>query len=241
MSRRAFTLIEVLVSLAIFALAAVSLGAAYSNVLLSRQTLRVDEQAIEDRARVLGAMLEAPNYDDVLTGGEINLPDDRTARWKGEIEATPVSDLFRVKIEAEMEGSDGETVEWTEERLVLRPTWSVPGDKAKILADARVRLERERGYTESGRTSVSTSTAGGPALSGSSGMKGSQFTSKGSNQKRPSTDPAGGRRPPSPDGVGGGKSGGGAPRGGGGGGGGGGGPPGGGAGGGGAPAPRPIQ
>lgn len=45
MSRRAFTLIEVLVSLAIFALAAVSLGAAYSNVLLSRQTLRVDEQA----------------------------------------------------------------------------------------------------------------------------------------------------------------------------------------------------
>ena len=134
-----------------------------------------------------------------------------------------------------MEGSDGETVEWTEERLVLRPTWSVPGDKAKILADARVRLERERGYTESGRTSVSTSTAGGPALSGSSGMKGSQFTSKGSNQKRPSTDPAGGRRPPSPDG--GGKSGGGAPRGGAG----GGGPPAGGAGGGGAPAPRPIQ
>ncbi len=230
MSRRAFTLVEVLVSLAIFALAAVSLGAAYSNVLLSRQTLRIDEQDLEDRARVLGAVLEAPNFDDVTTGGEVNLPGDRVARWKGEIEATPVSDLFRVKVEAEMENAAGETVEWTEERLLLRPTWSVPGERAKIIADARVRLERERGYTESGRTTVSSATAGGPALSGSSGMKGSQFSSKSPNAKRPSTDQAGGRRSPAP----GGKSGG-APR---------GGPPSGGSGGpsgGGAPAPRPIQ
>ncbi|MFM9148603.1 MAG: type II secretion system protein, partial [Verrucomicrobiota bacterium] len=68
MSRRAFTLIEVLVSLAIFALAAVSLGTAYSNVLLSRQSLRIDEQDLEDRARVHGAVLEAPNSDDVTTG-----------------------------------------------------------------------------------------------------------------------------------------------------------------------------
>lgn len=247
MTRRAFTLIEVLVSLAIFALAAVSLGAAYSNVLLSRQTLRIDEQSLEDRARVIGAMLEAPNYDDVVTGGEVNLPGDRTASWKGEIEATPVSDLFKVTIEAEMENADGETVEWSESRLLLRPTWSVPGEKAKLLADARVRLERERGYTESGRTSVSSSTAGGPALSGSSGMKGSQFTSKDSKGKRPSTDQAGGKRPgPSSGGQGsqGGKGGqGGGPRGGGqsGGGQGGGGPGGGGPGGGGAPAPRPIQ
>ena len=230
MSRRAFTLIEVLVSLAIFALAAVSLGAAYSNVLLSRQSLRIDEQDLEDRARVLGAVLEAPNFDDVTTGGEVNLPGDRTARWKGEIEATPVSDLFRVKVEAEMENEAGDTVEWTEERLLLRPTWSVPGEKAKIIADARVRLERERGYTESGRTTVSSATAGGPALSGG-GMKGSQFTAKGPNAKRPSTDQAGGSRPP----ASGGKSGGGsrsAPR---------GGSPGGAQPGGGAPAPRPIQ
>lgn len=230
MSRRAFTLIEVLVSLAIFALAAVSLGAAYSNVLLSRQSLRIDEQDLEDRARVLGAVLEAPNFDDVTTGGEVNLPGDRTARWKGEIEATPVSDLFRVKVEAEMENEAGATVEWTEERLLLRPTWSVPGEKAKIIADARVRLERERGYTESGRTTVSSATAGGPALSGG-GMKGSQFTAKGPNAKRPSTDQAGGGRPP----ASGGKSGGGsrsAPR---------GGSPGGAQPGGGAPAPRPIQ
>ncbi|MFM7398119.1 MAG: type II secretion system protein J [Verrucomicrobiota bacterium] len=235
MSRRAFTLIEVLVSLAIFALAAVSLGTAYSNVLLSRQSLRIDEQDLEDRARVLGAVLEAPNYDDVTTGGEVNLPGDRTARWKGEIEATPVSDLFRVKVEAEMENEAGDSVEWTEERMLLRPTWSVPGEKAKIIADARVRLERERGYTESGRTTVSSSTAGGPALSGSGGMKGSQFTSKGSNAKRPSTDQAGGKRPPSSGGKSGGSQGGqGGPRG-------GGGQGGGGQPGGGAPAPRPIQ
>ncbi|MGA0133647.1 MAG: type II secretion system protein [Opitutales bacterium] len=231
MSRRAFTLIEVLVSLAIFALAAVSLGAAYSNVLLSRQTLRIDEQTLEDRARVLGAVLEAPNYEDVTTGGEVRLPGDRDARWKGEIEATSVSDLFRIRIEAEMENVDGDTVEWTEERLVLRPTWSVPSERTKLLGDARVRLERERGYTESGRTAISSSGGGGAALSSSSGMKGSQFTGKGSGSKRPSTDPAGSKRPPAPGGksAGGGSS---APR---------GGASGGGQPGGGAPAPKPIQ
>jgi general secretion pathway protein I len=60
MKRRAFTLIEVLVSLAIFAVAAVSLGAAYSNVLLSRIAMKQDEQRLDDRARCRAALLETP-------------------------------------------------------------------------------------------------------------------------------------------------------------------------------------
>ena len=88
MKRRAFTLIEVLVSLAIFAVAAVSLGAAYSNVLLSRIAMKQDEQRLDDRARCRAALLETPGFDDVEAGGEIHLPGGRTARWEGKIEAT---------------------------------------------------------------------------------------------------------------------------------------------------------
>jgi len=55
MRRRGFTLIEVLMSLAIFALAAVSLGAAYSNVLMSRLALKQDEQRLDDQARCRAA------------------------------------------------------------------------------------------------------------------------------------------------------------------------------------------
>jgi len=149
MRRRGFTLIEVLMSLAIFALAAVSLGAAYSNVLMSRLALKQDEQRLDDQARCRAALLETPGFDDVESGGEIHLPGGRTARWQGKIEATAVSDLFAVQLTAEIEPPDGgETEEFTETRMLLRPTWSIPADRQKIRDEVRQRLERERGYKE---------------------------------------------------------------------------------------------
>ena len=149
MKRRAFTLIEVLVSLAIFAVAAVSLGAAYSNVLLSRIAMKQDEQRLDDRARCRAALLETPGFEDVEAGGEIHLPGGRIARWEGKIEATSVSDLFAVQLTAEIEAADGgEAEEFAETRMLLRPTWSIPSDRQKIRDDARQRLEKERGYKE---------------------------------------------------------------------------------------------
>ena len=150
MRRRGFTLIEVLVSLAIFALAAVSLGAAYSNIILGRIALQQDEQRLDDIARCRAALMETPGFDDVETGGEIHLPGGRTARWKGKIEATAVSDLFAVQLTCEIQavadGDYGEEI--SETRMLLRPTWSIPSDRQKIRDDARQRLEKERGYKE---------------------------------------------------------------------------------------------
>jgi len=149
MNRRAFTLVEVLISLAMFALAAISLGAAYTNVVLSRQALKVNDVAVDDLARARAALLETVNYDDVATGGEINLPGDRVATWKGEIEPTSVSDLFSVTLTVEIQNADGtDAAPLTETRLLLRPTWSVPADRQKIRDAAKQRLATERGYTE---------------------------------------------------------------------------------------------
>ena len=150
MRRRGFTLIEVLMSLAIFALAAVSLGAAYSNVLMGRLALRQDEQRMDDLARCRAALLETPGFDDVETGGEIHLPGGRNARWKGKIEATAVSDLFAVQLTSEIQSEEGGDYgpEILETRMLLRPTWSIPSDRQKIRDEARQRLEKERGYKE---------------------------------------------------------------------------------------------
>jgi len=149
MNRRAFTLVEVLISLAMFALAAISLGAAYTNVVLSRQALKVNDVAVDDLARARAALLETVNYDDVTAGGEINLPGDRVATWKGEIEPTSVGDLFSVTLTVEIQNADGtDAAPLTETRLLLRPTWSVPADRQKIRDAARQRLATERGYTE---------------------------------------------------------------------------------------------
>lgn len=150
MNRRAFSLIEVLVALAIFALAAVGLGAAYSNVLLGRQALKQYDVGVEDMARCRAALLETVNFDDIETGGDVYLPDDRMARWKGKVEPTTVSDLFSVTLEAEIQKeSGGEYVAMKPEtRLLLRPTWSNASDRKLIRDAAKERLLKERGYDE---------------------------------------------------------------------------------------------
>ena len=192
MRRRAFTLIEVLMSLAIFALAAVSLGAAYSNVLMGRLALRQDEQRMDDLARCRAALLETPGFDDVETGGEIHLPGGRNARWKGKIEATAVSDLFAVQLTSEIQAEEGGDYgpEILETRMLLRPTWSIPSDRQKIRDEARQRLEKERGYKEADGNSafISAPTRGKkliPAGQPGAGGKNSQPTKAGQPAPRP--------------------------------------------------------
>jgi len=175
MRRRGFTLIEVLVSLAIFALAAVSLGAAYSNVILGRIALQQDEQRLDDIARCRAALMETPGFDDVETGGDIHLPGGRTAHWKGKIEATAVSDLFAVELSCEIPTANGgEPEEISETRMLLRPTWSIPADRQKIRDDARQRLEKERGYKEADGNSafISAPTRGKKLVPGQTGANG---------------------------------------------------------------------
>lgn len=175
MKRRGFTLIEVLMSLAIFALAAVSLGAAYSNVLMGRLALQQDEQRLDDLSRCRAALMETPGFDDVEAGGDIHLPGGRTARWKGKIEATAVSDLFAVQLTAEIEPTNGgEAEEINETRMLLRPTWSIPSDRQKIRDEARQRLEKERGYKEADGNSafISAPTRGKKLVPGQSGANG---------------------------------------------------------------------
>jgi general secretion pathway protein I len=153
----------------------VSLGAAYSNVLMSRLALKQDEQRLDDQARCRAALLETPGFDDVEAGGEIHLPGDRTARWQGKIEATSVSDLFAVQLTAEIEPPDGgEAEEFTETRMLLRPTWSIPADRQKIRDEVRQRLLQERGYKESDGNSafISTPTRGKKLVPSNPGAKG---------------------------------------------------------------------
>lgn len=198
MRRRAFTLIEVLVSLAIFAVAAVSLGAAYSNVLLSRIAMKQDEQRLDDRARCRAALLETPGFEDVEAGGEIHLPGGRTARWQGKIEATSVSDLFAVQLTAEIEGADGaEPEEYAETRMLLRPTWSIPSDRQKIRDEARQRLEKERGYKEADGNSafISAPTRGKKLVPGQPGGAAAPTNGKGGKNAAPAKGATPGGQP----------------------------------------------
>jgi prepilin-type N-terminal cleavage/methylation domain-containing protein len=186
MRKKAFTLIEVLVALSIFALAAVGLGAAYSNVLLSRMALKEKGVGEEDFARCRAAMLETANFADIEKGGDVYLPDDRMARWKGKIEPTTVADLFWVTITVEIQATAGgpfgeprEQSQW-----ILRPTWSVESDRTKLLADAKQRLLKTRGYDEE--------TGGGTSFISKATTKNNQGNNnQNNNNKKPDNNNSG--------------------------------------------------
>lgn len=143
--RRAFTLIEVLISLAILGLAAVALGAAYANTLAAHA-------AIAQRATGGSAMdflrdqiLNEPERDKVEKGGDLALPDDRRLRWEARIEEAAVPDLFKVTVTARLSGGDLRTeVEETETLMVLRPTWSDGQRREQLRSDWRAAREKAR-------------------------------------------------------------------------------------------------
>lgn len=136
-----FTLIEVLVALAIFAVAAVMLSSAYVNVLSAHQTALHREDLAPDLQLVREALRAEPQREKVEAWNELPLPDDRAARWKATLEATPVADLFDVTLDVELSSAGGsKTVTVSETCRLLRPTWSQPAERETLRAAARSKL-----------------------------------------------------------------------------------------------------
>jgi general secretion pathway protein I len=140
-ARDGFTLLEVLVALAIFAMASIALGAAYINVLTSYAVVnRVAERDEEVRfART--ALLAEANRDTAEEGAEFESTDGRRVRWSSVIESTNVADLFQVTFTCEVTSSaDPRPRVVTQTFRVLRPTWSDAAERETLRAEARDRI-----------------------------------------------------------------------------------------------------
>lgn len=142
-SRRAFTLLEVLVSLAIFALAAVVLGAAYVNVLNGYDAVSHRQEHEQDLRLVRSQVLAEPDRKRVEKGGTFPLPQNHQAQWTATVQETAVADLFRVTFRCRIDET-ARPQPWVREEnfLLLRPTWSDPSDREKLREQSARRLEK---------------------------------------------------------------------------------------------------
>ncbi len=125
--RAGFTLLEVLVGIAVLALAAVVLGAAYVNTLHAHHAVAHRAASGHGVEYLREAVLNEPERGQVEQGGWLNLPGHRQLRWEARVEEAAAPDLFKVTLRGRITGSgDDETFEHT--LMLLRPTWS---DSAK--------------------------------------------------------------------------------------------------------------
>ncbi|GAB1487861.1 hypothetical protein MASR2M8_03020 [Opitutaceae bacterium] len=136
-----FTLLEVLVALSIFALAAVVLGSAYVNVLTSYAAVARAGRIDEDVRFARAALAAEADRERAEEGGDFEGVDGRRVRWTAQIEPAGVADLFTVTLTCELTtpgAGQPETV--TEVFRLLRPTWSEVNEREALRAEARNRI-----------------------------------------------------------------------------------------------------
>jgi general secretion pathway protein I len=142
MRRNGFTLVEVMVALAIFALMAVVLGAAYVNVLNAYARVGQAAQENENLRFARQILFVEPDREKVEEGGDFQTPEGQRVVWRAQIEPTNLPDLFTVTFTCELPseevGGKGETVVQT--FRLLRPTWSEGSDRDKLRAEAHERI-----------------------------------------------------------------------------------------------------
>lgn len=143
----AFSLIEVLIALALFAICANLITSAFINALLARE--RNPELVYRDIAieTVRRQLLLEKTLEDAEEGGTVPLLEDKEALWTVEIFPTELIDLFECRFDVEFPDSDtpGQSL-YSETLYLLRPTWSVASERATLLEDKKQALNDRRDF-----------------------------------------------------------------------------------------------
>jgi general secretion pathway protein I len=136
-----FTLVEVLLALALFSVSVVVLASAYINVLYGLESVRVDRVLEQEMAFVRSVVLTAPDRETLEEGGELPTGELGLAYWEAELEPTAIADLFVVRVTINLEGTreaEGRTL--NERLIVLRPSWSEPVEREELRAQSKERI-----------------------------------------------------------------------------------------------------
>lgn len=139
---RGFTLVEVLVALCIFAMAAVVLGSAYLNILTSYEVVARGTVVNEDFAFARQQVLNEPDRKKLEPGGDFETAGGRRARWSVEIESSPIADVYKVTFTCEIaDPARPDPDRMVQTFMLLRPTWVIdPAEQGKLKEETKTRI-----------------------------------------------------------------------------------------------------
>ena len=143
-NKNGFTLIEVLVALALFAVALNIISASFINVLIIREKkdkLTYESFAIDTARKQL--LLEK-NIEEAQDGATFENYEIGETSWSSEIFPTEIVDLYECNLTIDF--LDQENLRHEETLFLLRPTWSQSDERLTLLEDKKNKLINERPF-----------------------------------------------------------------------------------------------
>lgn len=140
--RRGFTLLEVLVALAVFATASIVLASAYINILNGYDIAARANETDADVAFARSLVLTMADRKKLEQGGDFDSSEGNHVRWSVEINPTNTADVFTVTFTCEIDsGGAREPQKTVETFTLLRPTWSDDAaERDKLREEAKTRI-----------------------------------------------------------------------------------------------------
>lgn len=138
-----FTLVEVLIALAVLATSVIVLGFGYVNVLNGYEVAKRATVSNPEVHFARTQLLNQPDVELARRGGDFTSADGRQVKWTATIEPTDLADLFTVTFEYEIAGSTTAQPQKSREVFrVLRPTWSEATERNTLRAATRDRIKK---------------------------------------------------------------------------------------------------
>ena len=147
---KGFTIIEVLLALAIFGTAATVLTFSFTNSIIALKRQQPNRHWESDLQFVRRLVLQAKDVDELQEGDEIDTLSSGEISWEAEIEPTNLIDYYKVTVEYEIEDAPEGMDSHTEVLYLLRPAWSegeFAGDRQELLQDKQQKLNNHRQAT----------------------------------------------------------------------------------------------
>lgn len=138
-----FSLIEVVIAIAIAGAAFIVLTETFFNILLTLGSLETQSDHQRDVRFVRSQIIQLADREEVEDGGEITTLNLGEAEWIAEVEETETVDLFRLNLDIEFENPEGQPILYEESLYLLRPTWGDSLERSALLDEMRRRIEDE--------------------------------------------------------------------------------------------------